>query len=118
LEESVDINLIVTLGLYVFVVFVGCAFLLQRHRWRRRKRLGRQTLGFYPGATSLGNALHQLQTLAEPQVQHVIAEKLNEASEDDDEGGPVDPVAHLQRQARRMRRGEVVERLTALWRGK
>jgi hypothetical protein len=113
----VDFNPLVTLGLYVFVVFVGCAFLFQRYRWRRRKRLGREKLGFYPRATSLGNGLHQLQTLAEPQVQHVIAEKLDEASEDDEDGGPVDPVAHLHRQARRIRRGEVVELLTALWRG-
>jgi hypothetical protein len=61
----------------------------------------------------LGNALHQLQTIAQPQMQHVIAEKLDEDLEDEESGGPDDPVRHLHRQAAKIRRGERVERITA-----
>jgi hypothetical protein len=61
----------------------------------------------------LGNALHQLQTIAQPQMQHVIAEKLDEDLEDEESGGPDDPVRHLHRQAAKIRRGEPVERITA-----
>jgi hypothetical protein len=62
----------------------------------------------------MGNALHSLQAIAEPQVRYVVAEELEEEAEDEDAGGPDDPTTHLLRQARRIRRGEVVERLTAL----
>jgi hypothetical protein len=62
----------------------------------------------------LGNALHQLQTIAEPQIQYVIEEKLDEESEDDDSCGADDPVRHLHRQAQKIRRGLPIDRLTTL----
>ena len=60
----------------------------------------------------LGNALHHLQTIAQPQMQHVMEEKLEEDLEDEEAGGPDDPVRHLHRQAAKIRRGEPVERIT------
>jgi hypothetical protein len=57
--------------------------------------------------------LQQLQVIAEPQVEYVIEEKLEEEMEDEESGGPDDPVRHLHRQAARIRRGETVDRLTA-----
>ena len=105
---------ILVLGLYGFVCFVSVAFVYQRLRWRYRKRKGKSRLGFYPGTGSLGNALQQLQVIAEPQTRHVVQEMLEEETEDDDEGGPDDPVRHLRRQGARIRRGERVDRLTAL----
>lgn len=110
-----DLDLLLLSGFYGLVCFVGCAFLYQRWRWRRMKRLGRRHLGFYPSGASLGNALHQLQVIAQPQVEHVIAEKLNEEAAEDDAGGPDDPIRHLHRQAARIRRGEKLDRLTALF---
>jgi hypothetical protein len=91
------------------VVFWGRRFL-----WRRRKRLGKRRLGFFPTFTSAGNALQNLQVIAQPRAQHVIEEKLDDEAEDDDDGEPADPEKHLHRQLRRIRRGERVERLTAL----
>lgn len=100
----------------VFVVFVAFSFLFQRLRWRRRRRLGKQNPGFYPTSTSLGNALHELQSIAEPPAKYVIAEILDEEeeAEADESGSLVNPKAHLLRQAARIRRGERVERLTAI----
>jgi hypothetical protein len=44
----------------------------------------------------------------------VIAEKLEEAAEDDGEDDLIDPAIHLERQLRRIRRGEQIERPT-IW---
>lgn len=109
-----DLDLLLLNSFYAFSCFVGCAFFYQRWRWRRRRKMGRSSLGFYPSASSLGNALHQLQAIAEPQVAYVIEEKLDEETDEDDEGGPDDPVRHLHRQAARIRRGERLDRLTVL----
>jgi hypothetical protein len=100
------------LGLLLIVW--GCIVCVQRALWRWRKKAGRSNWGFYPSGASIGNALQVLQAIAEPQAQHVIVERLEEPAEDDDEAGPKDPAAHLLRQARRIRNGEEVERLTTL----
>ena len=98
----------------LLLVFWGCAVCVQRALWRRRKKAGKSRLGFYPTGASIGNALHALQAIAQPRAQHVIEEMLEEPAEDDDEAGPKDPAAHLMRQARRIRKGEEVDRLTTL----
>ena len=99
-------------GLYGFTAFFMCAFFYQRLRYRRNKRRGKSRWGFYPSSASLGNALQELQTIAQPQVQYVLEEKLDEPAEDDDEAGPDDPTAHLRKQTARIRRGERIDRLT------
>jgi hypothetical protein len=95
------------IGLYGLLCWFAMIFMWQRMRWRRTGR------GFRPRGAALGNALHQLQVIAEPKVRHVIEEKLEEEMEDEESGGPDDPVRHLHRQAARIRRGEQVDRLTA-----
>jgi hypothetical protein len=112
IEQSVDLMLLA--ALYCFVVLVAIAFFYQRYRWRRRKSRGKSKWGFYPGTASMGNALQQLSVIAQPQVEHVLEEKLSEDSEEDDEGAPKDPIAHLHRQAAKLRRGEKLDRLTTI----
>jgi hypothetical protein len=106
-EICVSLDQLFALGLDGFVCFIAVVFLYKRLRWRRTRS------GFRPSGAMLGNALHQLQALAEPQAQYVIEEKLDEDLEDDDSCGPEDPVRHLHRQAQKIRRGQPVERLTA-----
>ena len=105
-------------GLYVLnglVILLCCGlFCLRRFLWRRKRRRGKATPGFYPTFTSAGNALHHLQAITQPRVQHVLEEKFDDEADDDDEGEPVSPEKHLHRQLRRIRRGEEIERLTAL----
>jgi hypothetical protein len=101
-------------GLYAFVLSCCVVFCLRRLLWRRRKRLGKRRLGFCPTYTSAGNALQALQGMAEPRVEHVLAEKFDDDADDDDKGEPESPEKHLHRQLRRIRRGERVERLTIL----
>ena len=109
-----DLSLGFVRALYVFVLVCCILFYLRRFLWRRRKRQGRQYLGFCPTYTSAGNALHALQAIAQPRVEFVLAEKFDDAADDDAEGGPDSPEKHLHRQLRRIRRGEKVERLTVL----
>jgi hypothetical protein len=109
-----DFSLDFVRGLYIFVLGCWCVFCLRRFLWKRRKRLGKSDPGFFPTYTSAGNALHNLQAIAEPRIDYVIAEKYDDQADDDDEGEPHDPEKHLHRQLRRIRRGEKIERLTAL----
>ena len=66
------------------------AFFSQRFVYQIRRRRGGGG-GFYPTTGSLGNALQQLQTFAQPKIVHVLEEKQNERAEEDDAGGPEDP---------------------------
>ena len=99
------------MALMAFFTLVVIIFFLQRLRCRIRKLLGKAHLGFYPTAASFGNALQALQVFAEPNVQKIVEEKLDEHAEDDEEPGPDDPTAHLNRQLRKIRRGEPVDDL-------
>ena len=105
-EISVLLDQILVIGFYTFVCLVSAVFLYQRRRWRRTRR------GFRPSTAALGNALHQLQAIVQPEMHYVIEEKLNEDLDDEESGGPDDPVRHLHRQAAKIRRGEPIERIT------
>ena len=48
----------------------------------------------------------------DPGVRYVIAERLDEQAEEGEEGDLMDPVKHLERQLRRIRRGEQLDPLT------
>jgi hypothetical protein len=100
------------LGLVLIVWF--CIICAQRALGWGRKKTGKSKVGFYPTGASMGNALQVLQAFVNPEVLHVIEEKLEEPADEEDETGPNDPTAHLMRQAKRIRNGEKVERLTAL----
>jgi hypothetical protein len=93
------------------VVLLG-TFYLKRARWRRRRRTRPEYVGFYPSASSLGNALQSLQTFTRPTVAYVLEQKYDEDMEDDGDGGPDDPTQQLKGQLKRIRRGERVDTLT------
>jgi hypothetical protein len=61
---------------------------------------------------AIGNALQTVHVFVDPGVRYVISERLEEPSEDDGKDDPADPAIHLERQLRRIRRGEQIERLT------
>jgi hypothetical protein len=107
-------DLLLLAQLYLFSIFVACAFVFQRLRWRHRKQRGKKNLGFYPSSTSLGNALHELQSIAEPLVKYVVVETIDEDDQDEqDSADQNNSQRHLLKQAARIRRGEHLERLTA-----
>ena len=71
----------------------GGVVCLMRASSRWRKKAGKSRWGYYPTNASMGNALHALQAIAQPRVQHVIEEMLEEPTDEDDEAGPKDPTA-------------------------
>jgi hypothetical protein len=91
--------------------FAATAFLYQRIRFKRRCRKGIKHPGFYPSTAALGNALQSLQLLAQPDVQYILEEKLEEPAEKDDEAEPCDPTRRLNRQLEQIRLGRPVDRL-------
>jgi hypothetical protein len=99
---------------YLGLIFLALLtrFYVRRTLWSWKTRNQKKTRGRYRGGASLGNALHSIQVLAQPQGQHLIEEMLDEESMDEDEeGGPKDPTAHLMRQLKRIRKGEKVDQL-------
>ena len=61
---------------------------------------------------AVGNALQILHVYVDPRVRYVIAQRLEEQVEDDGKDDSADPAKHLERQLRRIRRGEHLDRLT------
>ena len=61
---------------------------------------------------AVGNALQVLHLYVDPRVRYVIVQRLQEEAEDEGEDDCADPGKHLERQLRRIRRGEEVDRLT------
>ena len=96
----------------IIALSVGAVF-LQRARWQWRNR-NNKNRGRYRGGAALGNALQALQAITQPHVKHVIEARLDETTDEEDDGEPKDPTAHLLRQAKRIRKGEKIDRLTAL----
>jgi hypothetical protein len=90
-------------------------FYLRRIGWRLKKRFRSKRLGFRPSYASLGNALQTLEVLTRPDVDYVLEQKYDEDADEDDEGDSSDPAENLNRQLRRIRRGEYVDRLILRW---
>ena len=96
----------------VGLILLFCIVCLQRLLWKRGQHRNRRR--FYPTNYTMGNAFQQLQQFVAPNTEYTLEEKLKEDAEDDDEGGPDDPAKHLERQLKRIRRGERVEKLTTI----
>ena len=96
---------------YLFIVAVLVHYHVRRAAWKRNRRLGRKVAGFCPSMAAMGMAFLFLQTFHRPSLAHVVEVKREEDAEDEDEGEPDSPAAHLNRQLRRIRRGERVETL-------
>ena len=86
-------------------------FYLDRASRKRRKARGKKISGFTPSTFVLGISLQHLEMFTHPSVEHWIQEKLEDQAEEDGEGDPDDPDAHLNRQLRQIRLGEPVDRL-------
>lgn len=101
---------------YLGLIFLAALamFYVYRIRWCCRTRKQKKSRGRYRGGASLGNALQNLQVFVQPRAEHVIAEMLEEHSDEDDQGTAKDPTKHLLRQAKRIQNGEKVDRLTTL----
>jgi hypothetical protein len=104
------------LSLFSAAPFVAIVAILVFHqsrkvRWVRTTRAGRRLFGVQPSAVGLGMAFLFLQTFWQPSLCHAIEAREVADLEEDDEGEPETPEKQLNRQLKRIRRGEAVDRL-------
>jgi hypothetical protein len=92
------------------IVVILAHFFLLRIRWRLNRRLGRR-LGYYPSTIALGMALQFLNVFWRPSVAHVVETRQEADADEDDNGDPDTPAKQFDRQLKRIRRGEPVDRL-------
>lgn len=102
---------------FVAIVVILIYYVLRRARWRRNRRLGKRNSGFCPSSSALGTAFQFLQVVYRPNVAYVVEAKQDEDADEDDAGGPESLTRQLERQLRRIRRGESVDRLVLRLRG-
>jgi hypothetical protein len=57
-----------------------------------------------------------LQAIIHPHTKHLVVESLNDHADGDQDADPADPMLHLQRQLKRIRNGEELDRITTLLR--
>jgi hypothetical protein len=93
--------------LFVLLVLATLGF-----RARRKVSSNSKRRRFRFTGVAVGNALQILHVYVDPRVRYVIAQRLEEQAEDDGGDDCADPGKHLERQLRRIRRGEQIDRLT------
>jgi len=91
---------------FLAMATILCDYFLRRAAWKRKRLRGEKNLSFCPSSTALGAALLFLQIFARPSLQHVLEEKQEEDKDEDDEGDPESTEKNLNRQLKRIRRGE------------
>ncbi len=78
---------------------------------QKKKRAGSISAGFSAFTFTIGLALLNLESLFNHNAQHVIEERLHEEADEDGQGDPDNGKARMNRQLRRIRRGEAIDRL-------
>lgn len=99
---------------FVAIVMILVHYMLRRMLFRRRRRLGKLGLGYYPSTFALGMAFQFMQVFTRPSIAYVLVEKQKEEADEDGDGDPDSPTArlkHFHRQLMRIRRGDPIDRL-------
>lgn len=95
---------------YLAIAAILSHYYIRRARWKHRSR--RSSQGFCPSSAALGMVFLITQMFYRPSIQHAVEARLVVDVEDDDQGDPDAPARHLERQLKRIRRGEPVESLS------
>jgi len=99
---------------FLAILLILAYYYLFRVPWSRKRKTGRRRSRFVPSSAGLGTVLLGLTLFYRPRLQFAVEaqERQVEDVDEDDSGAPDTPSRHLQRQLRRIRRGEAVESLT------
>jgi hypothetical protein len=96
---------------YLAIVAIFVHYQLKRAIWKRNRRQGKRTAGFLPSAAAMGMMFLFMQVFYRPSVENVLQERQKEDVEEDDDGDPETPAKQLNRQLRKIRRGEEIDTL-------
>jgi len=103
-------HVVFTFGFLLALAFISLTYFQTGQR--RSRHSGKSRFGIHRG--SAGNALHQLRAYVHPHVKHAIVQMQKQEVIEDNSPDHEDAVAHLQRQAVRIQKGEQVDGITAL----
>lgn len=93
------------------IVVILLHYCLRRFQGRRNRRRRKSNWGYFPSSFALGLVLQFVQVYWRPSVAYVMEEKQDEDADDDDDGDPENLKKQLDRQLKKIRRGEPLERL-------
>ena len=96
---------------FVVIAAILCLYLIRRVPWVRSTQTGRRLFGIQPSAVGLGMAFLFLQAFWRPSLSHAIEVRQKVDVEKDDDGDPEHLTKQLNRQLKRIRRGEPVDQL-------
>lgn len=104
------------LSLFSAAPFLAIAAILLLRQIRqvrcvRTTRTGRKLFGIQPSAVGLGMAFLFLQAFWQPSLIHATEAREKVDVDEDDDGEPDTPEKQLNRQLKRIRRGEAVDQL-------
>ena len=99
---------------FLAIVAILAHYQIRRIVWKRKRRKERRALGFCPSSAALSAVFLLVTTFYRPRMDFAIEASQREDVEEDDQGDPETPEKHLERQLRRIRRGEPVD--TLVWR--
>jgi hypothetical protein len=99
---------------FLLIVAIVLYYCVRRAVWKCGKRRAGASLAFCPSAAALGTILLFAQVFYRPSIAYVAEAQLEVDMDEDDAGDPEKPARELERQLRRIRRGETVGRL--VWR--
>ncbi len=96
---------------FLAIAAIFADYLLKRVAWRRRQRQRKKNSSFCPSSVAMGMMFLFMQMFYRPSVQFVLQEQQREDVEEDGAGDPETPAKQLNRQLKRIRRGERIDTL-------
>jgi hypothetical protein len=107
-----SLSLLADAAPFLLLLLVSIFHFARKHLSRTTtKHGGKSSLGSTASIFTIGLALQNLEMLMRPNIEHVIEQKCEEETDEDESGDPDHPKAQLHRQLRRIRRGEHVDRI-------
>lgn len=93
---------------FLAIIALFVHYSLRRAEWQRKRRRGEKNLGFCPSSSALGMIFLFAQMFYRPTVSYVLEARQDEDADEDDQGDPEHITKQLNRQLKRIRRGEQV----------
>jgi hypothetical protein len=96
---------------FLAIIVLLVYYQLKRTTWNWNRRRGKESLGFCPSSAALGTIFLLAQVFTRPSIAHFIEARQLEDVDEDDDGDPDVPDKHLDRQLRKIRRGQPIDGL-------
>ena len=112
MDQSLIYDFCAFVGAIPFLTIVGrlLHYVIRRARFNHERKSRKSLPGFFPSSAALGVVFLLSSMLFRPRLQYAIEAQQVVATDEDDDGGP-DPPGTLDKQLKRLRRGERIDRL-------